>query len=84
MLSVPHKHTQKKKKKKKKERKKKKNIRLNNCNFMTKELRKTIMNRSKPKNKFFKIKNEETIRCFNHQSLLVSQNQKTLFWKTRL
>ena len=29
-------------------------MRLNNCNFMTKELRKAIMNRSKLKNKFLK------------------------------
>ena len=37
-------------------------IRSNNCNFMTKELRKAIMNRSKPRNTFLKTRNEESKR----------------------
>ena len=35
--------------------KKLKYIRSNNCNFMTKELRKAVMNRSKLRNKFVKL-----------------------------
>ena len=42
-------------------------IRSNNCNFMTKELRKTIMNRSKLRNKILKTRNEESRRRFNRQ-----------------
>ena len=51
LLSVLDKHAPKKKKKRKKE-KKTKNICSNNWNFMTKELRKSITNRSKLRNKF--------------------------------
>ena len=40
--------------------KKLKYIRSNNCNFMTKELRKAIMNRSKLRNQFLKTRNEES------------------------
>ena len=40
--------------------KKQKYIRSNNCNFMTKELRKAIMDRSKLRNKFLKTRNEES------------------------
>ena len=47
--------------------KKVKYIRSNNCNFMTKELRKAIMNRSKLRNKFLKTRNEESRRRFNRQ-----------------
>ena len=47
--------------------KKLKYIRSNNCNFMTKELRKAIMNRSKLRNKFLKTRNEESKRRFNRQ-----------------
>ena len=42
--------------------KKLKYIRSNKCSFMTKELRKTIMNRSKLRNKFLKTRNEESKR----------------------
>ena len=42
-------------------------IRSNNCNFMTKELRKAIMNRSKLRNKFLKTRNGVFRRRFNHQ-----------------
>ena len=42
-------------------------IRSNNCNFMTKELRKAIMDRSKLRNKFLKTRNEESKRRFNRQ-----------------
>ena len=38
-----------------------------NCNFMTKELRKAIMNRSKLGNKFLKTRNEESKRHLNRQ-----------------
>ena len=61
VLSVLDKHTPKKKKKKKKY------IRSNNCNFMTKEMRKAIMNRSKLRIKFLKSRNEEYKRLFNRQ-----------------
>ena len=47
--------------------KKLKYIRSNNCNFMTKELRKAIMNRSKLRNKFLKTRNEESKRRFDRQ-----------------
>ena len=57
MLSVLDKHAPKKLK----------YIRSNNCNFMTKEPRKAIMNRSKLRNKFLETRNEESKRCFNHQ-----------------
>ena len=46
-------------------RKRMKYIRSNNCNFMTKELIKAIMNRSKLRNKFLKTRNEESKRRFN-------------------
>ena len=42
-------------------------IRSNNCNFMTKELGKAIMNRSKLRNKILKTRNEESKRSFNCQ-----------------
>ena len=42
-------------------------IRLKDCNFMTKELRKAIMNRSELRNKFLKTRNEESKRRFNRQ-----------------
>ena len=57
MLSVLDKHAPKKLK----------YIRSNNCNFMTKELRKAIMNRSKLRNKFLKTRSEESKRRFNRQ-----------------
>ena len=44
-----------------------KHVRSNNCNFMTKELRKVIMNRSKLRNQFLKTRNEESKRRFNRQ-----------------
>ena len=47
--------------------KKMKYIRSNNFNFMTKELRKAIMNRSKLRNKFLQTRNEEIKRRFNLQ-----------------
>ena len=62
--------------------KKLKYIRSNNCNFMTKELRKAIMNRSKLRNKFLKTRNEESKRRFNRQrNLCVSllRKNKRLF-----
>ena len=40
-------------------------ISSNNCNFMTKELRKAVMNRLKLKNKFLKTRNEESRKRFN-------------------
>ena len=50
----------------------------NNCNFMTKELRKTIMNRSKLRNKFLKTRNVESKRRFNRQrNFCVSLLRKT-------
>ena len=49
--------------------KKVKYIYSNNCNFMTKELRKAIMNRSKLRNKFLKGRNEESKRRFNCQRI---------------
>ena len=52
---------------------------------MTKELRKTIMNRSKLRNKFLKTRNEESRRRFNHQrNVCVSLLRKTkrLFFGT--
>ena len=50
----------------------------NNCNFMTKELRKAIMNRSKLRNKFLKTRNEESRRRFNCQrNFCVSLLRKT-------
>ena len=53
-------------------------IRSNNCNFMTKELKKAIMNRSKRRNKFLKIRNEESRRRFNRQrNLCVSWLRRT-------
>ena len=42
-------------------------IRSNNCNFMSKELRKAILNRSKLRNKFLKTTNVESRRRFNRQ-----------------
>ena len=57
VLSVFDKHTPKKLK----------YIRSNNCNFMTKELRKAIMNTRKLRNKFLKTRNEESKRRFNRQ-----------------
>ena len=58
--------------------KKVKYIRSNNCNFMTKELRKAIMNRSKLRNKFLKTRNEESRRRFNRQrNFCVSLLRKT-------
>ena len=58
--------------------KKKKYIRSNNCNFMTKELRKASMNRSKLRNKFLKPRKEESKRCFNRQrNFCVSYFRKT-------
>ena len=45
---------------------------------MTKELKKAIMNRSKRRNKFLKIRNEESRRRFNRQrNLCVSWLRKT-------
>ena len=58
--------------------KKVKYIRSNNCNFMTKELRKAIMNRSKLRNKFLKTRNEKSRRRFNRQrNLCASLIRKT-------
>ena len=47
--------------------KKMKYRRSKNCNFVTKELRKAIMNRSKLRNKFLKTRNKDSRRRFNHQ-----------------
>ena len=53
-------------------------MRSNNCNFITKELRKAIMNRSKSRNKFLKARNEESKRRFNLQrNFCVSLLRKT-------
>ena len=58
--------------------KKMKHIGSNNCNFMTKELRKAIINRSKVRNKFLKTRNEKSRRRFNRQrNLCVSLLRKT-------
>ena len=65
--------------------KKLKYIRSNNCNFMTKELRKAIMNRSKLRNKFFKTRNEKSKRRFNRQRnfcvRLLRKNKRRFFGK---
>ena len=64
--------------------KKLKYIRSNNCNFMTKELRKAIMNRSKLRNKFLKTRNEESKRRFNRPRNFVSllrKNKRGFFGK---
>ena len=42
-------------------------IHSNDCNFMTKELRKAIINRSKLRNKFSKTRTEESRKHFNCQ-----------------
>ena len=42
-------------------------IRSNNCNVMTKELRKAIINRPKLGNKFLKTRNQESKKCLNRQ-----------------
>ena len=58
--------------------KKVKYIRSNNCHFMTKEMRKAIMHRSKLRNKFSKTRNEESRRRFNRQrNFCVSLLRKT-------
>ena len=60
-------------------------IRSNNCNFMTKELRKAIMSRSKLRNKFLKTRNEESRRRFNHHGnycvSLLRKNKRRFFGK---
>ena len=67
--------------------KKLKYIRSNNCNFMTKELRKAIMNRSKLRNKFLKTRNGESKRRFNRQRYLcvslLRKNKRRFFWKIK-
>ena len=64
--------------------KKVKSIRSNNSNFMTKELRKAIMNRSKLRNKFLKTRNEESRRRFNRQRnfcvSLLRKTKRRFFW----
>ena len=53
---------------------------------MTKELRKAIMNRAKPRNKFLRTRTEETEKRFNRQrNFYVGLFRKTkmFFWKTR-
>ena len=66
-------------------RKKLKYIRSNNCNFMAKELRKAIMNRSKLRNKFLKTGNEKSKRRFNRQRnfcvSLLRKSKRRLFGK---
>ena len=58
--------------------KKVKYIRSNNCHFMTKELRKAIMHRSKLRNKFLKTRNNESRRRFDRQrNFCVSLLHKT-------
>ena len=61
---------------------KKKYIRWNICTFMTKELRKAIMNRSKLRNKFLKTRNEESKRRFNRQKTLLRKTKRQFFGKT--
>ena len=65
--------------------KKLKYIRSNNCNFMTKELRKAIMNRSKLRNKFLKTRNKESKRRFKRQRnfcvSLLRKNKRRFFGK---
>ena len=57
---------------------KKEIYRLSNCNFMTKELRKAIMNRSKLRNQFLKTRNKESKKRFNRQrNFCVSLLRKT-------
>ena len=67
--------------------KKMKYIRSNNCNFMTKELRKAIMNRSKLRNKFLKTRNEKSRRRFNRQKnlwvILLCKTKTVFFWETK-
>ena len=58
--------------------KKMKYIPSNNCNFMTKELRKAIMSRLKLTKKLLKTRNEESKRRFNRQrNFCVSLLHKT-------
>ena len=65
--------------------KKLKYMRSNNCNFMTKELRKAIMNRSKLRKKFLKTRNQESKRRFNRQRnfcvSLFRKNKRRFFGK---
>ena len=68
VLSVLNKHAPKKLK----------YICSNNCNFMTKQLRKAIMNRLKLRNKFSKTRNEESKRRFYRQrNFCISLLRKT-------
>ena len=63
--------------------KKLKYVRSNNCNFMTKELRKAIMNRSKLRNKFLKTRNEESKRRQRNLCVSLLRKNKTFFWKIK-
>ena len=57
--------------------------RSKNCNFVTKELRKAIMNRSKLRNKFLKTKKRtlEGVLIANEVSVLAcSAKLKDVFW----
>ena len=59
-------------------------VRSNNCNYIAKELRTAIMNRSKLRNMFLKNRNEESKRHFNRKrnfyvSLLRKTNSR-FFW----
>ena len=64
----------------------KKILRHNNGPFMTKELRKEIMKRSKLKNKYNKKRNYENWSIYKKTKKLlcitVEKNQKNLLWKT--
>ena len=68
VLSVLNKHAPKKMK----------YIRSNNCNFMTKESRKAIMNRSKVRNKFLKT------RSRNLEGVLIAKENSGLAFSAKL
>ena len=67
---------------------KEKILRYNNDPFMTKELRKKIMKRSKLKNKYNKKRNYENWSLYKKTKKLlfiaIEENQKSLFWKLNI
>ena len=67
---------------------KKKILRYNNDPFMTKELRKKIMKRSKLKNKYNKKRNYENWSLYKKTKKLlfitIEENQKRLLWKLNI
>ena len=64
------------------QKKKMKYIRSNNCKFLTKELRKTIMDKSKLRNLVLKTRNKESKRqfmCQRNSVLACSAKLKDIF-----